>query len=38
MSENYTYDGKFTYNIFVFRQTGSGKATFIQSLVRNKMF
>ena len=38
MSENFTYDATFSDNILVVGQTGCGKASFVKSLGKNKMF
>ena len=38
MAVNYTYDGKFEGNILVVGQTGCGKTTLIQKLVKNQLF
>ena len=38
MSENFQYDATFSDNIVVLGQTGCGKTSFVQSLVKNKIF
>lgn len=38
MSENFTYGATSSDNILVVRQTGCGKASFLQSLGKNNMF
>ena len=35
---NYTYSGKFDWNILVLGQTACGKANFVQNLGKNKLF
>ena len=35
---SYFYNAKFEGNILTVGQTGCGKTTFVQSLVKNKMF